>query len=324
MPMPMATQPNPAANPAAVPKAMLVVGALRNIARLIDMMSVRRKLMPKTLPILVAGGVSPKPLARCQALPKTAGEYQRPPRTKAEMVATRMAQMLRVCMFRGCAACGRVGKLFAGFCRGWAKLFLPVERTFDEAAVQRRQQLRIAGGEVLIGAVPLRAIVPAGLGEADDGVVTARFEVEGGAGAGSADGRKFVGCEGGDDDLLLGDEAQDGAASGAAREVDKPVSAGAKVDRRVRSEPGAETLAGGESLPDFGSRSRDGELDDQRSLGLLRNGRQDGGCEGDKGGCKAKGFHRTPVTWLVVQVNTEYGDCVNIFPRCGVKNYGEG
>src|ERR1700761_1297730 len=101
--MPIKHQPKPARKPAVAPHEVVVLGSLRNIARLIDITSVRMKLMPKTLPIFVAGGGSPKPLARCQALPKIAGEYQRPPSTKAEIAATRMAQKLRVCMFMDCA-----------------------------------------------------------------------------------------------------------------------------------------------------------------------------------------------------------------------------
>src|SRR6266568_7407580 len=99
--MPVATQPKPAAKPAAAPNAVVVAGVLRNMARLMDIISVRRKLMPKILAMLVGAGASVKALARCQALPKTAGEYQRPPRRKAETAAARIAQKLRVCRFIG-------------------------------------------------------------------------------------------------------------------------------------------------------------------------------------------------------------------------------
>jgi hypothetical protein len=101
MPMPIATQPKPAAKPAAAPKAMVVVGALRNMARLKDITRLRMKLMAKIFGVLAGGAASAKPLAFSQTLPKRNGAYQRPPRRKAERAATRMAQRLRVCMFIG-------------------------------------------------------------------------------------------------------------------------------------------------------------------------------------------------------------------------------
>src|SRR5882724_1612784 len=100
MPIPIATQPNPARKPAVAPQAMSVLGALRNIARLNDMMRLKMKLMPKTLAGESGGGSSlPNPLARFQALWNSAGEYQSPPSRKAERAATRMAHTFRVCMF---------------------------------------------------------------------------------------------------------------------------------------------------------------------------------------------------------------------------------
>lgn len=76
MPMPLVTQPKSAAKPAAAPKAVVVVGKLRGIARLKDMNRARIKLIVNTLSILIAGGVSPNALARWQALPKRNGACQ--------------------------------------------------------------------------------------------------------------------------------------------------------------------------------------------------------------------------------------------------------
>src|ERR1700689_2918138 len=101
IPMPMKHQPKPAAKPAAAPKVAVVAGALRYIARLIDITRLSRKLMAKIFGVL-------------------------------------------------------------------------------------------AGGGVLVGAIPLGAVLPAGLGEADEGAVAAGLEVEDDMGTGGADSWEFV------------------------------------------------------------------------------------------------------------------------------------
>src|SRR5947199_5623096 len=95
MAMPMKHHPKPARNPAVAPQEAVVVGASRNFARLNAITRLSIKLRPKTLPILVGGAVSAKPLAARQGLSSTA--YQPPPRTNAEIPATSTAHIGIVC-----------------------------------------------------------------------------------------------------------------------------------------------------------------------------------------------------------------------------------
>src|SRR3954447_20154603 len=95
MPMPTATHPAPARKPARAPKASVVVGAFRNMARLIAITKLNTNAIEN--PLAPAGvGSAVNPLARFQAGPSNAGEYHRPPMTNAETEAATMAQIFRV------------------------------------------------------------------------------------------------------------------------------------------------------------------------------------------------------------------------------------
>src|SRR3954451_6840915 len=95
MPMPTRTHPAPARNPAIAPKARVVVGAFRNMARLIAITRLSRNAIRN--PRAPAGGGSAvNPLARFQAAPISAGEYHKPPIMNADTEAARIAQMFKV------------------------------------------------------------------------------------------------------------------------------------------------------------------------------------------------------------------------------------
>src|SRR6202044_233856 len=100
---------------------------------------------------------------------------------------------------------------------GWGgERFIPVDGALAEALMQHGEQLRIAGGKIFIGAVPLWTVFPSGLGETDDGGVATRLELKDGTGTVGADVRELIGSKGREHDFLLRDEADDGAAAGAA------------------------------------------------------------------------------------------------------------
>src|ERR1700761_2365944 len=87
----------PARRPYRRPSWKLMLGVLRYMARLADMMRDRIRAQPKIFPLLpdlILWGV--KSFSFIQAFPKRAGEYQTPPRTKAEMPATATAIQLGV------------------------------------------------------------------------------------------------------------------------------------------------------------------------------------------------------------------------------------
>src|SRR5579863_7586390 len=74
-----------------------MLGVLRYMARLADMTRERTMAQPKIFPLLPAlTCASVRLFSFIQAFPKRAGEYQTPPRTKAEMPATATAIQLGV------------------------------------------------------------------------------------------------------------------------------------------------------------------------------------------------------------------------------------
>src|ERR1700759_1138531 len=156
MPMPQVTHPAPARNPAIAPKASVVVGALRNMARLNAMTRLSRKAMGNPF-APAAGGSAVNPLSRFHAEGSRNGEYQNPPITNAEMVAARMAQMFNVCMFMDSVS-------LLSLARGIAKHLFPVNGPVYEPFVQRSHQLRISRHQVFVGACPFRAALPSRLG----------------------------------------------------------------------------------------------------------------------------------------------------------------
>src|SRR5689334_18691526 len=99
MPIPIATQPKPARKPAVAPQAKVVLGSLRNMARLKAMTRLNTKLSAKTFAVAVGDSSAAKRFAFFQAVPNIMGEYQSPPTRKADTAATRIAQMFRVWRF---------------------------------------------------------------------------------------------------------------------------------------------------------------------------------------------------------------------------------
>src|SRR5579863_8417697 len=90
IPTPIATQPNPARNPAVAPHASVVFGSFRNIARFTAITRLSTKLAVNTPP--PAFGPSPSnPFARRHTRPNNT-EYHSPPTTNADNAATRIAQ----------------------------------------------------------------------------------------------------------------------------------------------------------------------------------------------------------------------------------------
>src|SRR5687768_11890216 len=93
----IATQPTPASAPAATPHDRFVVGPARNIARFKDIISAKRNDQPNMRALLkVCTSASVKLLTRIQALPKSNGEYQRPPSMNVETAAASTASKLIV------------------------------------------------------------------------------------------------------------------------------------------------------------------------------------------------------------------------------------
>jgi hypothetical protein len=85
----IATHPNPASPPAAMPQLRFVSGPARNIARFKAMISEKTNDQPNMRALLKAcRSLSEKLFARIQALPKSIGEYQRPPRINVDKAAT--------------------------------------------------------------------------------------------------------------------------------------------------------------------------------------------------------------------------------------------
>src|SRR5580693_5067156 len=105
--------------------------------------------------------------------------------------------------------------------------------------MEHGEELRVACGEVLVGFVPLLALLPPGLRETYACGIAFGLEAELCRGAMGADVGELVRCERRDDELLLRDEAQDGAASGAsAWEMAEPVAARTQIDGGTGREPG--------------------------------------------------------------------------------------
>lgn len=97
IPMLINDQPKPARKPAMIPQTISVSGLDKNIARLSAMIKENKKENPKILAILPSLTCSSeKPLARCQALPNSRGEYHKPPKTKAETAAAITANQLMI------------------------------------------------------------------------------------------------------------------------------------------------------------------------------------------------------------------------------------
>src|ERR1700752_3445736 len=91
MPNEVATQPTPAATPA--PSANPSPGfGPRNIENKAAVISASTNDIPKIMPWLpFASDAASCPVSRIHALPKSAGEYQRPPRRKLERAAATTA-----------------------------------------------------------------------------------------------------------------------------------------------------------------------------------------------------------------------------------------
>src|SRR5947209_17606385 len=94
-PMPIATQPKPARNPAVAPHASVVFESFKNIARLKAITRLRMKLMANVFAV-AAGGSLVKPLAFFHSPANRSGEYHSPPTRKAATAAARMAQKFKV------------------------------------------------------------------------------------------------------------------------------------------------------------------------------------------------------------------------------------
>src|SRR3954470_16481128 len=126
----------------------------------------------------------------------------------------------------------------------------PVDRTFLEPALQLREQLCISLAQVLVGVVPLLALLPSRLRQRDARLAgTRRRELEHRVGALGADVREPFRRHRGEDQLRLRLERQDGAPTRLAFGVqDEPVAALAQVDLRVAPEPRLQTFLGGERL----------------------------------------------------------------------------
>jgi len=92
----MATQPNPARNPAVAPHAVSVFGSFRNIARLKAIINDQTKDQPKILAMPDFSWPSVKPFSFIQAFPNRAGEYHNPPSKNVLSAATKTASQLIV------------------------------------------------------------------------------------------------------------------------------------------------------------------------------------------------------------------------------------
>src|ERR1700748_116040 len=87
----------PARKPAVVPQARFVLASAKNIARFTAIINENKAAKPKVRPLLLAAICSAvKLLSFIQAVPNNAGEYQMPPKAKAEMPATITASQLIV------------------------------------------------------------------------------------------------------------------------------------------------------------------------------------------------------------------------------------
>src|SRR5580704_13771824 len=226
IPMPVATHPAPARNPAVAPKASVVVGALRNMARLNAITRLSRKAIVNPFGP-AAGGSAVNPLACFHAETSRTGEYHNPPMTNAEMAAARMAQMFNVCMFMDSVS-------LLSLARGIAKHLLPVNGAVHEALVQRGHQLRIPGHQVFVAARPSR------LGQADDGRVSATLKLERRPGTLGAHMRKLIGSQRRNHHLFFGNKAHDGStARAAAGKVRCPLPARTQVHHRIGCQPRA-------------------------------------------------------------------------------------
>src|SRR5579864_8309600 len=94
IPIPAATQPAPARNPAMAPNDSVVPGAFRNMARLnaitrLSTNAIENPFAP------AAGGSAANPLARFHAAPSSAGEYHSLPITNADTEAATTAQRFK-------------------------------------------------------------------------------------------------------------------------------------------------------------------------------------------------------------------------------------
>jgi hypothetical protein len=93
MPIAIATQPTPVNAPAVIPQVALVPGPPRNIARFSAIISEKTSDQPNIRALLNdCTSASVKLFARIQALPKSRGEYQSPPKTKVETAAAKTAK----------------------------------------------------------------------------------------------------------------------------------------------------------------------------------------------------------------------------------------
>jgi hypothetical protein len=137
------------------PQTKVVFGSLRNIARFSAITRLSTKLIPKVFALAAGGSSLPKPLAFFQAPLNRSGEYQRPPSTKADAAAARTAQRSE------CESSWET-LLTESHCHA---LFIPVDGAADEAAMQSREKLSVADGEILIRSVPFVALFPSRLGE---------------------------------------------------------------------------------------------------------------------------------------------------------------
>src|SRR3569833_272702 len=85
----------PARKPASAPQAAVVFASARNIARLTAMMSEKKAVKPKVLPMLPDLSCSSVSLlSAIQAFAKRAYEYQMPPTKKADRPASTTASQL--------------------------------------------------------------------------------------------------------------------------------------------------------------------------------------------------------------------------------------